>query len=55
MQVILLWQRAVGDPEFNRVFCLVHAEKLTYQVSDKALRSLSELTQEKRGQFLSVL
>ena len=50
-QVKLLWQRAIGDPEFRRIFCLVHAERLTYQVSDKALRSLSDLSQGQRGEF----
>ena len=41
--------RAVKDPMFKRIFCLVHAEKLSYQVSDWALRSLSDLTQGKQG------
>ena len=50
MQVTLLWQRAIGDPGFRRIFCLVHAERLTYQVSDKALRSLSDLSQGHRGE-----
>ena len=49
---MLLWQRAINDPEFKRIFCLVHAERLTYQVSDKALRSLSDLSQGRRGQLL---
>ena len=49
---MLLWQRAIGDPEFRRIFCLVHAERLTYQVSDKALRSLSDLSQGQRGDFM---
>ena len=48
-QVTLLWQRAINDPEFKRVFCLVHAERLSYQVSDEALRSLNELSQGRRG------
>ena len=49
-QVNLLWHRAVCDePDFKRVFCLVHAEKLLYQTADKALRSFKELIQAKRG------
>ena len=45
--------RAISDPGFRRLFCLVHAEKLTYQVSDHALRSLSQNSQGKKG-ILSV-
>ena len=43
-QVTLLWQRAIGDPGFKRVFCLLHAEKLSYQICDQALQSLTELS-----------
>ena len=43
-QVTLLWQRAIGDPGFKRIFCLLHAEKLSYQVCDQALLSLMELS-----------
>ena len=32
--------RAIRDPDYKRIFCLVYAEKLTYQVSEQALRSL---------------
>ena len=45
----LLWQRAVFDPEYKRIFCLVHAEKLSYQTADKALRALNEIIQNQRG------
>ena len=41
----MLWQRAIGDPDHKRIFCLLHAEKLSYQVCDRALRSLTELSQ----------
>ncbi len=47
-QVELFWMRAVSDPGFKRLFSLVHAEKLTYQVSDQALHSLS-LCKGKQG------
>jgi len=43
-----LWQRAVYDePHFKRIFCLVHAEKLPYQIADKTLRFLNEIVQAK--------
>lgn len=48
-KVTLLWRRAVGDPEFGRIFCLVHAEKLAYKVCDDVLKSLDRHTQGKRG------
>ena len=48
-QVTLLWRRAVGDPGFKRLFCLVHAEKLSYQVCDRALWTLDEITQGRIG------
>lgn len=42
----------MGDPDFTRIFCLVHAERLAYQVSDKVLQSLKKITQGKSGYFL---
>lgn len=47
--------RAIDDPDYKRIFCLVHAEKLSYQVSDQALSSLSRYSQGKQGKlyFLS--
>ena len=48
-EVSLLWKRALGDPNYFRIFCLVHAERLSYQACDKALKSLSELSQGKKG------
>ena len=48
-EVTLLWKRALGDPKGFRIFCLVHAERLSYLICDKALKSLSELSQGKRG------
>ncbi len=41
--------RALSDPEYKRIFCLVHAEKLSYKVSDSALRSLAEHSQGRHG------
>ncbi len=52
--MILLWRRALSDPELKRIFCLVHAEKLSYEHCDKALHSLTELTMGKEGICFSV-
>lgn len=41
--------RAINDPEFRRIFCIIHVEKLSYQISDLALSSLSKHSQEKQG------
>ena len=49
-EVVLLWKRALGDLGYFRVFCLVHAERLSYQVCDRALRSLFQLSQGKKGE-----
>ena len=48
-EVILLWKRAMEDPNHFRIFCLVHAERLSYHVGDKALRSLTQCSQGKSG------
>ena len=48
-EVTLLWKRALGDPQHFRLFCLVHAERLSYKVCDRALQSLSHLSQGKKG------
>ena len=48
-EVTLLWKRAIGDPSKFRIFCLVHAENLSYQVCDRALKELNEISQGKNG------
>ena len=48
-EVTLLWKRAFDDPGSKRIFCLVHAELLNYQVCDNALRDLQQLSQNKKG------
>ena len=48
-EIILLWKRAVGDPKYFRIFSLVHAEKLSYQTCDKALKALFDITQGQKG------
>ena len=48
--------RAINDgPDFRRIFCLVHAEKLSYQVCDNALRSLSEYSQGRSGMHACII
>lgn len=51
LQLELFWMRAIDDRRYRRIFCLVHAEKLSYQVSDLALRSLTSHLQGKKGKF----
>ena len=48
-EVSLLWRKAMGDPNYFRLFCLVHAELLSYQVCDSVIKSLQEFTQGKTG------
>lgn len=48
-KINLLWQRAISDPGFKRIFCLVHAEKLSYQTCDKVIDTLKNLIQGKQG------
>ena len=48
-EVTLFWNRALCDPDYFRIFCLVYAERLSYQICDRALKSLSELSQGKGG------
>ena len=50
IQVILFWRRSIFDPEFKRIFCLLHGEKLSYSVCEQALRDLAKLKQGKVGQ-----
>ena len=50
-EVTLLWKRAMGDSNYLRIFCLVHAELLPYQVCDKALKSLVQCSQGKTGKM----
>ena len=42
--------RATMEPQpCKKIFCLVHAEKLTNQVAERSLVSLSDLTQGRSG------
>ena len=51
-EVILLWRRALDDPEHKRIFCLVHAELLSYQVWDKALYIFQQFSSFRSGIIL---
>ena len=53
-EVSLLWKRAMGDPNYLRMFCLVHAEKLPYQICDNALKALAHCSQGKTGKHCKV-
>jgi hypothetical protein len=43
--------RAINDQKRYRIFCLVHAEKLSYEVSDLALSSLSYRSEGEKGEY----
>ncbi|XP_019854153.1 PREDICTED: E3 ubiquitin-protein ligase RNF213-like [Amphimedon queenslandica] len=44
-QVVVFWMRTLFDQYPGRIYCLVHAEKLGYLVSDKAIDLLLYLSQ----------
>ena len=46
--------RAIHDPGYCRVFCLVNAEKLLSMISDKVINSLLKLTQGQKGLSVSL-
>ena len=48
--VSLFWRRAIKDPSENRVFCLVGADRLSYEVSREAFDELFRLSQGLSGQ-----
>lgn len=54
-EVTLLWKRSVHDQNYFRIFCLAHAERLSYQVSERALRALMDITQGKSGMHILTL
>ena len=49
MQVNILWQKAIEDPGFKRIFCLAHAERLSNQVCDKIIDSLKDHSRGQQG------
>ena len=46
---MLLWHRAMKDPDFNNIYCLVHAERLSYQVCETAFKEYDSLSQGING------
>lgn len=48
-QITLFWRRALNDPGYRRIFCLIHAEKLLYSVADSAVQALQELSKGRKG------
>jgi len=48
-KIVLLWRRALKDPGYKQVFCLVYAEKISYKVCDESIAELTELTQGQKG------
>ena len=51
MQITLLWHRAVNDEGKKRLFCLVNADKLPYNVSEEVLNNLEVITQGSDGRI----
>ena len=45
----MLWRRAVDDPKYKRIFCLVNAEKLSSGICEDAFKVLKELINGKQG------
>ena len=37
------------DPDFNNIYCLVHAERLSYQVCETAFKEYDSLSQGING------
>ncbi|XP_072028883.1 E3 ubiquitin-protein ligase rnf213-alpha-like isoform X2 [Amphiura filiformis] len=54
-EVSLLWRRSIADSSNQRIFCLVHAERLEYNVSVECANLLHELTQKPTGCRLVVV
>ncbi|XP_065826351.1 E3 ubiquitin-protein ligase RNF213-like isoform X2 [Oscarella lobularis] len=48
--VSLFWRRAIKDPSESRLFCLVGADRLSYEVSREAFDELFRLSQGLSGQ-----
>ncbi|XP_072028880.1 E3 ubiquitin-protein ligase RNF213-like [Amphiura filiformis] len=54
-EVSLLWRRSIADSSSQRIFWLVHAERLEYNVSVECANLLHELTQKPTGCRLVVV
>ena len=42
------------DPDFNHIYCLVHAERLSYQVCEAAFKEYNGLSQGINGNLYSL-
>ena len=49
---MLLWKRAIWDPDYKQIFCLLFAEKLSYKVCDESLAELDKLSQGVKGNLV---
>ena len=49
----MFWMRALFDRDPGKIYCLVHAEKLSYLIADKAIDLLFYLSQGLNGKNLS--
>ena len=43
------------DPEFNNIYCLVHAERLSYQVCEAAFKEYENIFQGVNGILFMLL
>ena len=43
------------DPDFNNIYCLVHAERLSYQVCEAAFKEYDSLSQGINGIYCTKL
>ena len=55
LQVELLWRRALAETSGQRLYCLVQADVLDYDVSQKAVDSLHTLMQDYNNESKNVL
>ena len=49
VKINLLWRRAMCDPGYKRIFCLVCEHNLSYKIAKEVVQSLGELSQGHRG------
>ena len=47
----MLWHRAMKDPDYQNIYCLVHAEQLPYQVCEAAFKEYESLSQGNNGNY----
>ena len=54
VKIHLLWRRAMRDPDYKRIFCLVCEHNLSYKIAKEVVQSLRELSQGHTGRHLFV-